>query len=92
MRKNKKKYLIHLLLCLTFVLCGCNIVEEKPQQNAQQLQCEHEYVEIGWDINSCDDGSATTVDIYCPKCQWETTVSYREWNRIQADIEYRNNK
>ena len=87
-----KKKISVCLLCFVLGLCGCNLIEEKPQPNEQQLQCEHEYVEIAWDINSCGDGSATTSDIYCPKCQWETTVSYKEWNRIQADMDYKTSK
>lgn len=93
----KKKFLsICIFTCFVFGLCGCDVPkfigEEKPQPNEQQLQCEHEYVEIAWDINHCADGSATTTDIYCPKCQWETTVSYKEWNRIQADMDYKTSK
>ena len=86
-----KKYLIYILLCLSLVLCGCstcNVVEEKPQPNAQQLQCEHEWVEINWGITN---GDGIIYDIYCPKCQFETTAGYKEWNKIQADMEYRNN-
>ena len=93
----KKKILVCVLSCFVLGLCGCGDInvgeeKEKPQPNEQQIQCVHEYAEIGWNIEDCADGSATSYDIYCPKCQLETTVSYKEWNRIQADMEYRNNK
>lgn len=87
----KKKHLICTLLCLIFVLCGCSVAEEKPQLNEQQLQCEHEWAEIDWHAEIANDGSGVTYDIYCPKCQLETNVSYKEWNRIQVDMDYQNN-
>lgn len=77
--------LMCVLLCLLVFYGG----EEKPQPNEQQIQCEHEYVEISWHAEICSDGSGVSYDIYCPKCQWETKVSYKEWNRIQVDMEYR---
>ena len=95
----KRKILVFIILC--FMVClglyACALIKENPQQpepqpNEQQLQCEHEYAEIGWSIASCSDGSGTSYDIYCPKCQWETTVSYKEWNRIQADMNYKHSK
>ena len=94
---KKKLLLICILICLVFNLCGCDTSchlseSQEPQPNEQQLQCEHEYAEIGWSITSCSDGSGTSYDIYCPKCQWETTVSYKEWNRIQADMNYKHSK
>lgn len=87
-----KKYLISVLLCVMFVLCGCESVEEskEPQQTEQQLQCEHEWVEIAWDVTSYSDGSGVGYDIYCPKCHIEKNVSSKEWNRIQADMDYKN--
>lgn len=86
----KKKILICVLSCFIFGLCGCGIKigEEKSQPNEQQIRCEHEYVEIDWSVEYCVDGSNTSHDIYCPKCQWETTVSHKEWNKIQADMDY----
>ena len=90
----KKIILACILLCFMFGLCGCSISigEEKPQQNEQQLQCEHEWVELAWHLEWCSNGDGVSYDIYCPKCQWETKVSYTEWHRIQADMEFKNNQ
>ena len=85
----KKKFLICVLSCFMVGLCGCSIGEEKPQQNEQQLQCEHEWVELGWNAEICSNGDGISFDIYCPKCQWESRVSYTDWKRIQADMEYK---
>lgn len=84
-----KEKLLVLLLISSTCLSGCNIVKEKPKQNEQQLQCEHEYTEIAWHAVMASDGSGVTYDIYCPKCQWETTVSSKEWKRIQANMSYK---
>lgn len=83
-----KKFLICILTCFVFGLCSCSTAEEKPQQTEQQLRCEHEWIEINCNL----DIGNVTYDIYCPKCQLETNVRYKEWNRIQADMEYRNDQ
>lgn len=81
----KKTYLVCILLSITLLLCACN-TEQQP--NEQQLQCEHEWVEIDWHL-TFDGGLA---DIYCPKCKLEKSVSLKELNRIEADMNYKNNR
>lgn len=93
----KKKILICVLFTFcTISLCGCDVPEwigkEKQQPNEQQLQCEHEWVEIDWHAQMAADGSGVIHDIYCPKCQLETNVSSKQWNRMKADMNYKNSK
>ena len=89
---NMKKIYIICIFAFGLFLCGCAQCEEKPQPNEQQLQCEHEYVEIDWNARAYSDGSGVSYDIYCPKCKLEITVSSKEWKRIQADMNYKANK
>lgn len=84
----KKVILACILLCFMFVLFSCSI-GEKPQQNEQQLQCEHEWVELTWRPGWYSNGDGVSYDIYCPKCQLESRVTYTDWKRIQADMEYK---
>ncbi len=79
----KRIYLICVLLCLAFLLCACST---KQEPNQQQLQCEHEWVEIDWHLTY----GGVLSDIYCPKCQLEQSVNAKELNKIQADINFKN--
>lgn len=84
----KKKPIASILLCgLTIGLCACSVeeVKEEPKISEQQSLCEHEWVEIECHL----EPGNINYDIYCPKCQLETNVPYKEWNRIQADMEYK---
>ena len=84
----KKRLIASVLLCsLTIGLCACSIGEEKEetQISEEQSLCEHEWVEIECHLEIGN----VNHDIYCPKCKLETNASYEEWNRIQADMEYR---
>ena len=93
MNNIKRKLVVGVLLLSTIIgLSACGIVKEKPQQNEQQLQCEHEWVELGWNAEWCSNGDGVSFDIYCPKCQWESRVTYTDWKRIQADMEYKKEK
>lgn len=74
-------------IAILFILCVAT-GEEKPPITEEQLQCNHEWTEIDWHAEIASDGSGVTYDIYCPKCQLEEKVSYKEWNRIQADMNY----
>lgn len=89
----KKKILAVVLgLTLCFGMTGCGINNDSTTSNIpnkKQSKCEHEYKEIHWYIQSCSDGSESSYDIYCPKCGYETNVSSKEWNKIQADMEYK---
>lgn len=87
----KKRILVSFLLCVMLGLFGC-ATEEEPQLTDSQLSCEHEWVEIDWSFVSYNDGSGVGYDIYCPKCQTEENVSSKKWNKIQADMEYKNSK
>ena len=78
----KRIFLVCILLCITFLLCACNT---ELQPNEQQLQCEHEWVEIDWYTTL----TGVLSDIYCPKCQLEKSVKIKELNKIQADMDYR---
>lgn len=69
---------IVLGLALCFVI-AVNTISNIP--NEQQSKCEHEYKVIARYGDTCD--------IYCPKCKYETEVSSKEWNKIQADMEYK---
>lgn len=86
-----KKYLMCILLCVMFVLFGCT-AEEEPRLTEEQLSCEHEWVEIAYHVMSYSDGSGVGYDVYCPKCHLEEGMSSKEWNRTQADMEYKNSK
>ncbi len=89
----KKKILaVALGLTLCFGMIGCTSSDDLAASNItneQQSKCEHEYKEIDWHVQSYSDGSNIGYDIYCHKCEYETNVSYKEWNKIQADIEYK---
>ena len=85
----KKKYLISILLCMMLGLFGC-ATEEEPQLTDSQLLCEHEWVEVD---KFYDRGAGDIMyAIYCPKCKSEMNVVYKEFNKIQADMEYQNSK
>lgn len=86
MKNNFIKYfLIGTLVCFIMILSGCESQSQTNESTDEQLQCEHEWVEIDWN-HTLSNG--VVYDIYCPKCQLETTASYKEWNRIQANMEY----
>ena len=89
----KKKILAVVLgLTLCFGMTGCTSSDDLAASNIlneQQSKCEHEYKEIDCHVQSYSDGSNGGYDIYSPKCEYETNVSYKEWNKIQADMEYK---
>lgn len=83
-----KKVLMIVFGIISLGMVGCTKVDN-PQPNEQQINCDHEYTAVSWRPGSYSDGSNSGYDIYCPKCKWETKVSYKEWNKIQADMEYK---
>lgn len=89
----KKKILAVVLgLALCCGMTGCTESDDLANSNIpneKQSNCEHEYREIDWHVQSYSDGSNVGYDIYCPKCEYETNVSYKEWGKIQADMEYK---
>lgn len=89
----KKKFVAVIFgLALCFGITGCTASDDLTTSNIlneQQSNCEHEYKKIGVHLQSYLDGSNVGCDIYCPKCKYETNVSYKEWNKIQADMEYK---
>ena len=89
----KKKILAVVLgLTMCFGMTGCTENDDLANSNIpneKQSNCEHEYREIDWHVQSYSDGSNVGYDIYCPKCEYETNVSYKEWGKIQADMEYK---
>lgn len=76
MKKKILAILFGLILCFGMAM---NTISNIP--NEQQSKCEHEYKVIARYGDTCD--------IYCPKCKYETEVSSKEWNKIQADMEYK---
>jgi len=75
----KKLYIILILAVL--LLSGCG------QKQVIDNNCKHEWVVV--DSYSIITGVLTHV-IYCPKCKSEQRISVKEWNKIQADMEYEN--
>ena len=79
-------------LTLCFGMTGCTASDDLTTSNIlneQQSNCEHEYKKIGLHLQSYLDGSNVGCDISCPKCKYETNVSYKEWNKVQVDMEYK---
>lgn len=74
-----------LILLLCFCLCGCGTVEK--QLNEQQVQCEHEWTVL---YHIFLDMQGNDICIYCPKCELEKNLKYKEWRKIQVDTEYKN--
>lgn len=72
-----KKQLVYIILCLMIGLCGCN----------KQSRCYHEWNIIGLDIGFNENNSGIIYDIYCPKCELEQNVSYKEWNKLQLEMQ-----
>lgn len=90
MKKKILAVVLGLTLCLG--ITGCAVGDDSITSNIpneKQSNCEHEYREISWYVQSYSDGSKSGYDIYCPKCEYETNVSYKEWGKIQADMEYK---
>lgn len=86
----KKRYLtVVLLCCLIIGLCNCQKIIsscscQKSEPTQQQLECEHQWTVIYYRILGKND-------IYCPKCQLEQSVTTKQWNKLQVDMNYRKN-
>ena len=85
----KKRILASILLCMMLGLLGC-ATEEEPQLTDNQLLCEHEWVEVDKFYDLLE--GEIMCSIYCPKCKLEMNVTSKEFNKIQADTEYKNSK
>ena len=83
--KSIKEY-IHifiLVFIITFIIyCMVTDVNSRfVEPSAEQLNCEHEWYELGASIINFHD-------IYCPKCKKEERVTNSEWKKIKIDSEF----
>jgi hypothetical protein len=47
-------------------------------------KCDHDWHELRYGVVATENGSAITVDLYCPKCNKQKSMFKREWDRKQA--------
>lgn len=79
-----KKWLLILCILITFLITGCGFESEKPSKD---IECEHQWHDICYDIITCDDGSEIVYTIYCPLCKQEIKVTSKDWHKCQVDQE-----
>lgn len=61
---------------------GCTDSLSEAKKKEESTECNHQWIEI----ETSSDGAIHTI--YCPACESEKEVDSKEWNKIQADIEY----
>lgn len=75
------KNILGVVVVILLAICICSIggcrQEETP---VVDNTCNHEWYDIGY---------RGGVNLYCPKCKSEITVSLREMQKMVVDQEYR---
>ena len=67
-----------------FIFPSYRVSKYTTDHNEYQERCIHSWTEVDSHI----EGTTVYHDIYCPKCKLEKTVTNKEWNKIQADMNY----
>lgn len=70
-------FTVYLIFC-----CSFSLKEKLDNRTTSSKDCEHQWVEV----ETSSDGAIYTI--YCPACKSEKEIDGKEWNKIQADIEY----
>lgn len=75
--------IVVLVTCSFILMKVTNNNEPELELTVEQQQCEHEWTLVDVDLWLDDD-----YYIYCPKCELEDVVTYKEWNKIRVDQNY----
>ena len=84
MKNNFNIMGIIIFILTTFIVSHIIINGIDQNHNEYQEICIHSWTEVDSHI----EGTTVYHDIYCPKCKLEKTITNKEWNKIQADMNY----